>query len=110
MELLDSPIAGPLWDINFRRSGIPQAVRELDLPEPATFQPIWPLPAALDKDEILVEGHPVAERLMVASNGVPGQPPTSLMDQHLGSCSSICASFYASLHGVRTKTRHYCCI
>ncbi|CAL8466609.1 g6145 [Coccomyxa elongata] len=72
VELLDSPIAGPLWDINFRRSGIPQAVRELDMPEPATFQPVWPLPAALDKDEILVEGHPVAERLMVASNGVPG--------------------------------------
>lgn len=81
VELLDSPTAGPLWDINFRRSGIPQAVRELDMPEPATFQPVWPLPAALDKDEILVEGHPVAERLMVASNGVPGQPSTSLTGQ-----------------------------
>jgi len=75
VEVMDSPFAGPLWDINFRKSGIPQAVRELDMPEIATFQPIWPLPAGLDKDDVAAEGLPVSERLSLAAQGIPGFHP-----------------------------------
>ncbi len=72
VEIMDCPLAGPLWDFNFRKSGIPQAVRELDMPEPATFQPIWPLPETIGKEEVCVEGMPVAERLTLTAQGIPG--------------------------------------
>jgi hypothetical protein len=95
VEVMDSPLAGPLWDFNFRKSGIPQAVRELDMPEPATFQPIWPLPAALDKEEVSVEGKPVAERLTIAAQGIPGRtiaPSHSLSGSPVNLCKMVGAS------------------
>ncbi len=62
-----------------RDSGIPQAVRDIDLPEPATYQPYWPQPdSSASKDETVVEDKHVQERLALASQGIPGSAQVSM--------------------------------
>ena len=72
--LLESVFSGPIWVKSMRDSGIPQAVRDIDLPEPATFQPYWPQPSINDssRSETVVEDRLVPERLALASQGIPG--------------------------------------
>ena len=72
--LLESVFSGPIWVKSMRDSGIPQAVRDIDLPEPATFQPYWPQPSIdnSSRSETVVEDRPVPERLALASQGIPG--------------------------------------
>ena len=72
--LLESVFSGPIWVKSMRDSGIPQAVRDIDLPEPATFQPYWPQPSidSSSRNETVVEDRTVPERLALASQGIPG--------------------------------------
>lgn len=71
--LLESIFSGPIWFKSMRDSGIPQAVRDIHLPEAATFQPYWPQPSSSSsKDESVVEDKPVEAALALASQGIPG--------------------------------------
>ncbi|KAK9841850.1 hypothetical protein WJX81_007196 [Elliptochloris bilobata] len=72
--LLDStPLAGPLWARSMRDSGIPQAIREQNLPEAPTFQPLWPLPPAGTPcaEGASVDGLGVGDRLEAAAQAIP---------------------------------------
>lgn len=61
-----------------RDSGIPQAVRDIDLPEPATYKPYWlQRPSTISTDETVVEDKPVQERLALASQAIPGAAPAA---------------------------------
>lgn len=42
------------------------------MPEPATFRPHWPLPERRDRDEAVVDGKPVGDRLAIAAQAIPG--------------------------------------
>ena len=71
--LLESAFSGPIWAKSMRDSGIPQAVRDIDLPEPATYKPYWlQRSSTTSKDEVVVEDKPVQERLDLASQAIPG--------------------------------------
>jgi hypothetical protein len=73
--LLESPLAGLALAKGMRDSGIPQAMRELDVPEQATFQPLWPVPAPAaqeERDAVVVQGLDVRERLNRAAQAIPG--------------------------------------
>ena len=70
--LLESPLGPLLMAKGLRDSGVPQAMREVHVPEQATFQPIWPLPAAEDRDAVVVQGQHVQERLSRAARAIPG--------------------------------------
>ena len=76
--LLESAFSGPIWVKSMRDSGIPQAVRDIDLPEPATYKPYWlQRSSSTSKDEVVVEDKPVQERLHLASQGIPGTTPAA---------------------------------
>jgi hypothetical protein len=86
LALLEQPWSAPLLNHSMRKSGIPQAVRELDMPEPATFQPHWPHPPAPQREEAVVEGSPAAQRLELAAQAIPGSAhkphtPQSLLER-----------------------------
>ena len=87
--LLESIFSGPIWFKSMRDSGIPQAVRDIDLPEAATFQPYWPQPSSSSsKDESDVEGKPVEAALALVSQGIPGNcPPCCAEVQHMNELS-----------------------
>ena len=85
--LLESVFSGPIWVKSMRDSGIPQAVRDIDLPEPATFQPYWPQPSIdnSSRSETVVEDRSVPECLALASQGIPGDvlPKHSILTARL---------------------------
>lgn len=70
--LLESPLGPLIMTKGLRDSGVPQAMREVHVPEQATFQPIWPLPAQEDRDAVVVQGQPVRERLNRTTRAIPG--------------------------------------
>lgn len=79
--LLESPFGGLVFVKILRDSGVPQAVRELDVPELATFQPLWPHPDPAAhpqdaRDAVAVQGQPVRERLGQAALAIPGPCPS----------------------------------
>ena len=81
--LLESALSGPIWAKSMRDSGIPQAVRDIDLPEPATYKPYWlQRSSTTSKDEVVVEDKPVQERLDLASQAIPGTAPTAGCNTH----------------------------
>ena len=76
--LLESAFSGPIWVKSMRDSGIPQAVRDIDLPEPATYKPYWlQRSSTTSKEEVVVEDKPVQERLELASQAIPGAAPAA---------------------------------
>jgi hypothetical protein len=70
--LLDQPWSGPIWAKFMRNSGVPQVVREMNVPEPTTFMPLWPLPTSIPANEIILEGQ-VTKRLEAAAGCIPGE-------------------------------------
>ena len=56
------------------RTLLRQAMREQDLPDVPTFQPLWPLPPAgtPGAEGASMEGQGVRERLEAAAQAIPG--------------------------------------
>lgn len=63
-------------------------MRELDLPEPPTFQPLWPPPApgAAGAAGASVGGLAPRERLAKAAQAIPG----TALPQHFGARGATC--------------------
>eukprot|EP00884_Botryococcus_braunii_P016489 jgi/Botrbrau1/3523/Bobra.341_2s0050.1 len=62
-----------------RKSGVPQVTREMFIPDPTTFMPLWAVPEAVPSNEVVLEGK-VRERLQRSAASVPGfasSPDTS---------------------------------
>ena len=66
-SFLGSWILSRMW----RKSGIQQALREVQIPEPPTFQPLWPLPEP-DLSQFDIEALDSRTRAAIAAHAVPG--------------------------------------
>lgn len=82
--VLDQPWSLPLWNMFLRKSGVPQVTRELIIPDPTTFMPLWALPIAVPPTHKVLSGQ-VKERLEAAAASIPG----TLCKKRMPSCPSI---------------------
>jgi hypothetical protein len=75
-------LATSSWDRVGKPYWLPrQAMRELDLPEPPTFQPLWPPPApgSAGAAGASVSGLAPRERLAAAAQAIPGAGPATVV-------------------------------
>lgn len=72
--LLEQPWASPIRDIFMRKSGVPQVTREMYIPDPTTFMPLWALPEGVPSSEVVLEGK-VSDRLKTSAGCIPGTGP-----------------------------------
>ncbi len=69
--LLEQPWASPIWEAFMRKSGVPQVTREMFVPDPTTFMPLWAVPEAFPSTEVVLEGK-VSDRLQRSAASIPG--------------------------------------
>lgn len=55
----------------WRKAGIQQALREVQIPEPPTFQPLWPLPEP-NAGHFDIEALDAKTRAAIAAHAIPG--------------------------------------